>query len=107
MKLPRGKIFLRMLAALALLTFVGDLAADTYADLRGDHCDAQASHSSPAQEKSPCSHCSCATHTGAVVLPDFATRIAKANKLTALLPTDQGIRPIRRSAAIDHPPQLG
>lgn len=106
MKLVRGKILLRLLAALALLTFAGDLAADAYADFQGDHCDAQSSQSSPTHEKSPCSHCSCATHTGAVVLPDFATRIAKASELTALLPTDHDIRPIRRSAAIDHPPQL-
>lgn len=106
MKLVRGKILLRLLAALALLTFAGDLAADAYADFRGGHCDAQSSQPSPAHEKSPCSHCSCATHTGAVVLPDFAMKIAEANELTVLLPTDHGTRPIRRSAAIDHPPQL-
>lgn len=106
MKLVRGKILLRLLAALALLTFAGDLAADAYADFRGGHCDAQSSQSSPAHEKSPCSHCSCATHTGAVVLGEFAFRIVKNTHLTDLGIFDGGARPTRRATSIDHPPQL-
>jgi anaerobic selenocysteine-containing dehydrogenase len=106
MKLLHHKRFLRLLAALALFAFAGDLAADVYADFRGGHCDAQSSQSSPTHEKSPCSHCSCAAHIGAVVVGDFAVRIVKNTQLTDLGIFDDGARPTRRATSIDHPPQL-
>lgn len=98
---------MRLLAAFALFTFAGDLTADAIADAAGSHCDAQSSQSSPNHDKGPCSHCACATHTGAVVIGEFGMRIPKAPELTDLLPSDAGMRPTRLSASIDHPPQLG
>jgi anaerobic selenocysteine-containing dehydrogenase len=106
MNLLGGKSFLRVLAVLALLTFAGDLAADAITDAMGGHCDAQSSQSSPTHEKSPCSHCSCATHIGAVVVGDFAVRIVKSTELADLGIFDDGARPTRRATSIDHPPQL-
>lgn len=106
MKLLHSKQFLRILAALAVLLFVGDLAADTIADMAGGHCAPQTSQSTPNQEKSPCSHCSCATHIGAVVVADFAMRIGADAQPADILRGDDGTQPIRLAASIDHPPQL-
>ena len=98
--------FLRLLAAIALFAFVGDIAADAVTDMLGGHCDVQSSQSAPNHDKAPCSHCACATHTGAVVVIDFAVKVPHISELNALLLADGGVRPIRLAGSIDHPPQL-
>ncbi len=100
------KRLLWILAAVATLLFVGDIAADTIADMSGGHCAPHTSQSTPDQEKSPCSHCSCATHIGAVVIADFAMRIGADIEPAALLRGDEESRPMRLAGSIDHPPQL-
>jgi hypothetical protein len=106
MNLFGSKTLLRLLAAFALLTFAGDVAAHSIADAGGTHFGAPSSHSSQNPDKGPCSHCACATHTGAAVMGELATRIPKAPEVTDLLPSDAGLRPTRLAASIDHPPQL-
>lgn len=106
MKFLHHKRLLRLLAALALLLFVGDLAADSVADLAGDHCTPATSQSSPEHEKSPCSHCSCETHIGAVVVVDFAISLGREVQATARLATLDEPGPTRLAGSIDHPPQL-
>jgi hypothetical protein len=99
-------VFLRLLAALTMLLFVGDLAADSIADLSDGHCNVQTSHSDPAHEKAPCSHCFCATHIGAVVIADFAIRVGDELFPAASLRSADVATPPRLAAAIEHPPQL-
>ncbi|MEO6873029.1 MAG: hypothetical protein ABI233_12540 [Chthoniobacterales bacterium] len=103
---PRRTPFLRILAALALVLFAGDISADSIADLIDAHCVEQTSQSAPDHEKSPCSHCSCATHTGAVVVADFALRVGVEVTPTARLLGDENPDPTRLAGSIDHPPQL-
>lgn len=105
MKLHNTRL-LRLLAALALILFAGDLSADLAADLMGAHCASQSSESAPDQEKSPCSHCSCAVHTDAVVIADFVMRIGADVAPRARLRGDEESSPTRLAGSIDHPPQL-
>lgn len=105
MKLPSTRL-LRILAALALLLFAGDLSADSAADLMGAHCAPQSSESAPDHEKSPCSHCSCAVHSGAVVVVDFVMRVGADVAPSAHLRGDEASDPTRLAGSIDHPPQL-
>ena len=98
--------FLRLLAAIALFAFAGDLAADAVTDMMEGHCDVQSSQSTPAHDQSPCSHCACAIHAGAVVVTDFAVKVPHTSELSVPLPAHGGARPIRLAGAIDHPPQL-
>lgn len=97
---------LRILAALALMLFAGDLSADSAADLMDAHCAPQSSQSAPNHEKSPCSHCSCAVHTGAVVIADFVMRVGAGVAPAARLRGDEESDPTRLAGSIDHPPQL-
>jgi hypothetical protein len=106
MKLLHGKSLLRVLALFALLLFSGDLAADAISDMNQEHCDLQTSQSSPCHDKAPCSHCACATHTGAVVIADFAMNLSRDLQPGNLLPGDDEATPPRLAASIDHPPQL-
>lgn len=105
MKLHSQRL-LRILAALALMLFAGDLSADSVADLTGKHCAPPSSQSTPSQEKSPCSHCSCAVHIGAVVIADFVMRVGADVVPAARLRGDEEPRPTRLAGSIDHPPQL-
>jgi hypothetical protein len=100
------KGFLRVLALLALLLFSGDLVADVVTDMSQGHCDAQTSQSGPCHDKAPCSHCSCATHAGAVVIADFAMNLTSDLQPAVLLRGDDEATPPRLAASIDHPPQL-
>lgn len=106
MNLLHGKGFLRVLALFALLLFSGDLAADIVSDMSQEHCDLQTSQSAPCHDKAPCSHCACATHTGAVVIADFAMNLSRDLQPGNLLPGDDEGTPLRLAASIDHPPQL-
>lgn len=106
MELARLKPFLRLLAALAMLLFVGDLVADSISDAMAIHCASESSQSSPGHEKSPCSHCSCATHIGAVVAADFTMPLGMAFESGDRLCGVDQPRPTRLAGSIDHPPQL-
>ena len=106
MKLLGHKPFLRLLALCAALLFVGDLAADPIADLAGSHCSSQTSQSSSDHGKEPCSHCSCAVHSGAVVAPDFAIQLHNQPQPASVLRGIDEATPPRLASAIDHPPQL-
>jgi hypothetical protein len=101
-----NKAILRGLALLAVLLFIGDIAADAVADLSQGHCAAPASQSAPDHEKSPCSHCLCATHSGAVVAADFAPRLWTDLQPADFLPSADEATPPRLASSIDHPPQL-
>lgn len=91
---------------LALLTFAGDIIADSIADLRGDHCVSQTSDSDSHHENTPCGHCSCAVHNGAVVPFTSAVQVTGASAESALVPISNASAPPSLPASIDHPPQL-
>jgi len=97
---------LRGLALLAILLFAGDLTLDAVADLSDGHCDALASQSVPDHDKSPCSHCLCATHSGAVVVADLAPKLSNDLQLADFLASTDEATPPRLATSIDHPPQL-
>jgi hypothetical protein len=105
MKILHGKGFLRILALLAMLLFMGDLMADSVAELCETRCAAESSQTAPSHEKAPC-HCTCAGHIGAVIATDFGMRLGGDFQPASSLPgTDEGTPP-RLAASIDHPPQL-
>jgi hypothetical protein len=106
MKSQRNNAFLRGLALLAMLLFIGDIALDAVADLSQGHCETLASQSVPDHDKSPCSHCLCATHSGAVVVADLAPKLGNDLQPTDFLPSADEATPPRLAASIDHPPQL-
>ena len=99
--------FLRALALFAMLLFIGDIAVDAVADLSQERCEAQASQSVPDHDKSPCSHCLCATHSGAVVVADLAPKLGNDLQPADFLPSPDEATPPRLAPAIEHPPQLG
>jgi hypothetical protein len=107
MRLLHHNVLLRFLAALAMLLFAGDLAADAIADLSSGHCDSQTSQSSDHHGKEPCSHCACAVHTGAVVIPDLASSLENNLRTLPLARSVDDATPPRLASSIDHPPQLG
>lgn len=97
--------FLRVLASLAMLLFVGDLLADSVAEVCEMRCASESSQSTPCDEKAPC-QCICATHTGAVIATDFAISVAGNLDLATFLGSENAAMPPRLAASIDHPPQL-
>jgi hypothetical protein len=97
---------IRAVAFVALLNFAGDIVADSIADARGDHCVAQTSHSDSQHEKTPCSHCSCAIHVGAVVITNWTMRVGRDLQESVLVLIVDESAPSALPAAIDHPPQL-
>lgn len=106
MKCLHSTRLLRIVAALGLLLFAGDLSADAMADMMGNHCAPQTSQSAPDHDKSPCSHCSCAVHTGAVVVADSVMRAGAGAAPAVRLRGDKESDPTRLAGSIDHPPQL-
>jgi hypothetical protein len=98
--------FLRVLALLSMLLFSGDIVADAIADLSQGHCASETSQSCPTNDMTPCSHCSCATHLGAVVVTDFAMSLCNDLRPEAFPQGDNEATPPRLAASIDHPPQL-
>ena len=97
---------IRAAAFVALLNFAGDIVADSLADVRGNHCVSETSHSSSQHEKTPCSHCSCAVHAGAVVIANSTMRIGRNLQESVLVLIVDESAPSALPAAIDHPPQL-
>jgi hypothetical protein len=104
-KLFRRNTFKAAAILVALFVFTGDLGADAVADLRGDHCVSESSQPAPSHEKAPCSHCSCAVHTGAVVISDALRFVADVQSSSLFLETNVPA-PSRLASTIDHPPQL-
>ena len=86
--------------------FAGDIAADSIADLCGDHCISQSSQSDQQHEKAPCSHCSCAVHSGSVIASTSVVYITRAFQAFVFLATGQQSALTGLPATIDHPPQL-
>jgi hypothetical protein len=97
---------IRVAAFVALLNFAGDIVADSLADVRGNHCVSEASHSGSQHEKTPCSHCSCAVHIGAVVITNSVVHVSGDFQASAFFPSSDESAPPALPAAIDHPPQL-
>ena len=97
---------IRAVAFLALLNFAGDIVTDSIADARGDHCVSQTSHSDSQHEKTPCSHCSCAIHVGAVVIANSTMRVGRDLQESVFILIADASAPRAFPAAIDHPPQL-
>jgi hypothetical protein len=97
---------IRAAAFVALLNFAGDIVADSIADARGDHCVSETSHSDSQHEKTPCSHCSCAIHVGAVVITNSTMRVGRGLPAAVFVFIADESAPRAVPAAIDHPPQL-
>jgi hypothetical protein len=91
---------------LSLFVLGGDIVADSIADACGHHCVSETSRSDTDHEKTPCSHCSCAVHNGAVVASTCVVGVSCALGESVYLPTSGASIPCRLPAAIDHPPQL-
>jgi hypothetical protein len=106
MKLSHSKGFLRVLALLAMLLFSGDLIADALADISGGHCVTESSQPGSGHDKAPCAHCSCATHSGAIVVADFGMSLCGNLRSGVFMTGDDEGTPPRLAASIDHPPQL-
>lgn len=97
--------FLRVLSFLAVALFVGDLLADSVAEVCEMRCAAESSQSAPDNHEGAC-QCICATHIGAVIASDFAISLGFDVHLSGDLPGEIEGRPPRLAASIDHPPQL-
>ena len=97
----------RLLAAfLVLFAFGGDIVADSIVDALGEHCAAQTCPTDSHQEKTPCSHCSCAVHNGSVIAANNGVHVsADVQPSVFILISDESAR-VGPPAAIDHPPQL-
>jgi isocitrate dehydrogenase len=102
----RVSSMIRAAAFVALLNFAGDIVADSIADARGNHCISQSSHSDSQHEKTPCSHCSCAVHVGAVVITNSAVRVSRDFQGSVFILTGDESAPPPLPTAIDHSPQL-
>jgi hypothetical protein len=96
----------RVVAFSALLIFAGDVIADSIADACGDHCISQSSQSDSHHEKTPCSHCSCAIHNGAVVASTATAHVMGGFEALTFFLTSDASAPTQLPASIDHPPQL-
>src|SRR5262249_10639934 len=96
----------RWAALFALVLFAGDIAADSIADLRGDHCVAQTSEAASHNQQGECSHCSCATHSGTVLVTDSSVPLTGELYSTQLFSSRAATRVPKLAVAIDHPPQL-
>jgi hypothetical protein len=106
MSLLRTSRLYLVTAFLAVFAFGGDIIADSIVDSRGEHCAAQTCPSDSHQEKTPCSHCSCAVHNGSVIAANNGVHVsADVQPSVFILISDESAR-VGPPAAIDHPPQL-
>jgi hypothetical protein len=106
MRFPGTSRLFVLTGLIALCAFTGDVVADSLADLRGDHCVCQSSQSDSHHEKTPCSHCSCAVHNGAVIASTATVQLNGVFEAFVFFPASEQSAPGRLPAAIDHPPQL-
>ena len=97
----------RLLGALCVLfAFGGDIVADSIIDAREGHCAVQTCPTDSHQEKTPCSHCSCAVHNGSVIAGNNSVHISADVQPSAFILISDESAQIGPPAAIDHPPQL-
>jgi len=106
MNVVRTSWVLTLTGLFAFFTFAGDIIADSIADLQGDHCVSESSQSDSHQEKTPCSHCSCAVHNGTVIASSATLDVCDAFKVVTFVAATEQCSPSGAPAAIDHPPQL-
>lgn len=100
----------RLLALIGIFSFcafAGDIVADSIADLCDTHCTSENSQSDSQHEKTPCSHCSCAVHNGAVTTSNYAISVSGVSLSSLLFPISEQTAPPELPVTIDHPPQLG
>jgi hypothetical protein len=98
---------LRLLAALfVLFAFGGDIVADSIVDALGGHCTAQTCPTDSHQEKTPCSHCSCAIHNGSVIAGNNGVHLSADVRPSTVISIRDESAQVGPPAAIDHPPQL-
>ncbi len=106
MLISRLSSLARIIAVFALLLFAGDIVADGMADLWGGHCVTHSSQEGSNHEQGPCSHCSCATHSGTVIVTEHKISLgAELYSERLLFSTAPGRLP-KLAVSIDHPPQL-
>jgi len=106
MSLLRATSIMKLVACFAALCFAGDIVADSIVDARGEHCAAQTCPSDSHQDKTPCSHCSCAVHNGSVIAGNNGVHVsADVQPSVFILISDESVR-VGPPVAIDHPPQL-
>jgi hypothetical protein len=106
MSLFRVNRIMQLAAFFAVLCFAGDIVADSIADARGEHCVSQTSDSDSHHEKTPCSHCSCAVHIGAIIVSASAVNVTGGLQASDFLSASDQSAPVGLPKAIDHPPQL-
>src|ERR1044072_6235776 len=97
--------FLRGLAVLAMLLFVGDLLADSVAEICDKRCSDDTSQSAPCSDGGPC-QCICTAHIGAVITTDSAMDLGNDFQQAKHLAVPNAAAPPRLAVSIDHPPQL-
>ncbi len=98
---------LHLLAGLVVLfAFGGDIVADSIVDALGEHCSAQTCPSESHQDKTACSHCSCAVHNGSVIAGNNGVLLSADIQPSAFIFTRDESAQVGPPAAIDHPPQL-
>lgn len=101
-----GPRLILLTGLLSLLVFSGDIVADSIVDARGEHCATQTCPADSHQEKTPCSHCSCAVHNGSVIAANNGVHVsADVQPSVFILISDESMQ-VGPPAAIDHPPQL-
>ena len=106
MALFRATWIVKLVACFAALCFAGDIVADSIVDASGKHCAAQTCPADSHQEKTPCSHCSCAVHNGSVIAGNNGVHVgADVQPSVFILIRDESAQ-VGPPAAIDHPPQL-
>src|SRR5262249_15372646 len=98
--------FIRLTALFALVLFAGDIVADEVSDLCGDHCISQTSETGSHSGAGECGHCSCATHSGTVVVADSSIPLTGAPEARTLFGLRATTRVPKLAVTIDHPPQL-
>jgi hypothetical protein len=106
MSLVRISQFYVLTGFLALFAFAGDIVADAIADARGEHCVSQTSPADSHHDKTPCSHCSCAIHNGAVATTASAVHVSRAIEAALFFVVSNESKPVQMPVAIDRPPQL-
>jgi hypothetical protein len=90
----------------ALFVFAGDIAADSIADLCGNHCVSESSGSDSDHEKTPCSHCSCAVHNGSMIASSPAVQFFGGFESSEFISASDQSALAGLPVPIDHPPQI-
>lgn len=95
--------FVVLIAAVALIAFGGDMAADSFCKTVG--CSEMSTPSSHQDGEDSCDHCICATHATTLPIPP-SIGLATPDALESSVVIAEQQAPEGSPAAIDHPPQL-